>query len=53
VLGGTTGSLVVDGYTGYNVVTDVDGRARCGCAQTDRMREVDDLSLLAGPSGQT
>jgi transposase len=31
VLGGTTGSLVVDAYTGYNNVTDVDGRTRCGC----------------------
>jgi transposase len=31
VLGGTTGSLVVDAYTGYNDVTDVDGRTRCGC----------------------
>jgi transposase len=31
VLGGTNGSLVVDGYTGYNDVTDVDGRTRCGC----------------------
>lgn len=31
VLGGTTGSLVVDAYTGYNDVTDVDGRARGGC----------------------
>jgi transposase len=31
VLGGTTGSLVVDGYTGYNDVTDVDGRTRAGC----------------------
>lgn len=31
VLGGTTGALVVDGYTGYNRVTDVDGRARAGC----------------------
>jgi transposase len=31
VLGGTVGSLVVDGYTGYNEVTDVDGRARGGC----------------------
>ncbi len=31
LLGGTTGSLVVDGYTGYNDVTDVDGRTRCGC----------------------
>jgi transposase len=31
LLGGTIGSLVVDGYTGYNDVTDVDGRARGGC----------------------
>jgi transposase len=31
VLGGTKGSLTVDGYTGYNVVTDVDGRERTGC----------------------
>lgn len=31
VLGGTTGTLVIDGYTGYNRVTDVDGRDRAGC----------------------
>jgi transposase len=31
ILGGTTGSLTIDGYTGYNVVTDVDGRERSGC----------------------
>jgi transposase len=31
VLGRTKGSLTIDGYTGYNVVTDVDGRDRCGC----------------------
>ncbi len=31
ILGGTTGALVVDGYTGYNNVTDPDGRARGGC----------------------
>jgi transposase len=31
VLAGTTGSLVVDAYTGYNEVTDVDGRTRAGC----------------------
>ena len=31
VLGGTKGHLVVDGYTGYNDVTDVDGRTRVGC----------------------
>ncbi|TSC20978.1 IS66 family transposase [Corallococcus sp. Z5C101001] len=31
VLGGTTGALVVDGYTGYNAVTLPEGRARVGC----------------------
>lgn len=31
VLGGSKGSLTVDGYTGYNHVTDVDGRDRTGC----------------------
>jgi transposase len=31
VLGGTTGTLTVDGYTGYNIVTDVEGRERTGC----------------------
>jgi transposase len=31
ILGGTRGTLVVDGYTGYNNVTDPEGRARAGC----------------------
>jgi len=31
ILGGTEGTLVVDGYTGYNVVTEPDGRKRAGC----------------------
>ncbi|HTJ83446.1 MAG TPA: IS66 family transposase [Polyangiaceae bacterium] len=31
VLSGTKGALTIDGYTGYNVVTDVDGRERTGC----------------------
>ena len=31
ILGGTRGALVVDGYTGYNKVTDPHGRARAGC----------------------
>jgi len=31
LLGGTKGVLVVDGYTGYNAVTDVDGRTRSAC----------------------
>lgn len=31
LLGNTKGALVVDGYTGYNAVTQVDGRTRVGC----------------------
>jgi transposase len=31
VLGGTTGTLVVDAFTGYNRVTKADGRTRAGC----------------------
>ena len=31
VLGGSKGALVVDAYSGYNRVTDVDGRVRAGC----------------------
>jgi transposase len=31
ILGGSEGILVVDGYTGYNNVTDPAGRARGGC----------------------
>ncbi len=31
VLGGTTGALVVDAYTGYNAVTVPTGRVRVGC----------------------
>ncbi len=30
-LGGTTGHLLIDGYTGYNSVTTVEGRIRAGC----------------------
>lgn len=31
LLGGTEGALIVDGYTGYNDVTDPEGRERGGC----------------------
>lgn len=31
VLGGTSGTLLVDAYSGYNAVTDVDGRTRAAC----------------------
>ncbi|WXA88017.1 IS66 family transposase [Pendulispora rubella] len=30
VLGGSRGTLTIDGYTGYNIVTDGDGRERSG-----------------------
>jgi transposase len=38
ILGGTTGTLVVDMYTGYNAVTGVDGRQRAGCLAHVRRR---------------
>ncbi|HEY0363908.1 MAG TPA: IS66 family transposase [Solirubrobacteraceae bacterium] len=38
VLGGTQGTLVVDAYTGYNRVTDVDGRSRSSCLAHVRRR---------------
>jgi len=44
VLGGTTGALTVDGYTGYNHVTDVDGRERTGCWSHARRYLFDALS---------
>jgi hypothetical protein len=43
VLGGTKGSLTIDGYTGYNVVTDVDGRDRTGCMSHARRHLFDAL----------
>lgn len=44
VLGGTKGSLTVDGYTGYNIVTDVDGRDRTGCFSHARRHLFDALA---------
>ncbi len=38
VLGGTTGTLVVDMYTGCNAVTGVDGRRRAGCLSHARRK---------------
>jgi transposase len=43
VLGGSKGTLVVDAYTGYNRVTDVDGRARSGCIAHVRRKFFDAL----------
>jgi transposase len=44
ILGGTKGSLTIDGYTGYNVVTDFDGRDRTGCWSHARRYLFDALS---------
>ena len=41
VLGGTTGTLVVDAYTGYNAVTGVNGRTRAGCLAHARRKFFD------------
>ncbi len=38
ILGGTTGTLVVDMYTGYNAVTGVEGRQRAGCLSHARRK---------------
>lgn len=50
VLGGTTGTLVVDAYTGYNAVTGVDGRTRAGCLAHARRKFFD--ALGAHPDAQ-
>lgn len=44
ILGGTKGTLVIDGYTGYNRVTDVDGRDRAGCLAHVRRKIFDALA---------
>ncbi|WP_374265040.1 IS66 family transposase [Corallococcus sp. RDP092CA] len=44
VLGGTTGALVVDAYTGYNAVTLPTGRVRVGCWAHVRRRFFDALA---------
>jgi transposase len=44
VLGGTVGALVVDAYTGYNVVTVPQGRVRVGCWAHVRRRFFDALA---------
>jgi transposase len=38
ILGGTTGTLVVDMYTGYNAITGVEGRQRAGCLSHARRK---------------
>lgn len=44
VLGGTRGALVVDAYTGYNVLTLPQGRVRVGCWAHVRRRFFDALA---------
>jgi transposase len=44
VLGGTRGTLVVDAYTGYNRVADVEGRSRASCLAHVRRRFFDALA---------
>lgn len=51
VLGGTTGYLQVDGYTGYNSVTVPDGRVRVGCWAHVRRKFND--ALASAPEAQT
>lgn len=51
VLGGTTGTLVVDAYSGYNAVVDVDGRVRAGCLAHVRRKFFD--ALATSPDAQT
>jgi transposase len=46
VLGGTKGVLTIDGYTGYNVVTDVEGRDRTGCMSHARRHLFDALAKV-------
>lgn len=40
ILGGTTGTLVVDAYTGYNAVSQPGGRTRAGCLGGHARRKV-------------
>jgi transposase len=49
VLGGTSGTLVVDVYTGYNHVTSVGGRKRAACLAHARRKffEAKDAALEA------
>lgn len=44
VLGGSKGALTIDGYTGYNIVTEVDGRDRTGCFSHARRHLFDALA---------
>jgi transposase len=51
VLGATEGTLVVDGYTGYNAVCDPEARIRAGCWAHARRRFFE--ALPTAPAAQT
>jgi transposase len=51
VLGGTQGTLLVDAYTGYNPVVDVNGRVRAGCLAHVRRKFFE--ALPNAPDAQT
>ena len=50
VLGGTKGTLLVDAYTGYNAVIDVDGRKRAACLAHVRRKFFE--ALATAPEAQ-
>lgn len=50
VLGGSAGTLVVDMYSGYNVVTDVDGRERSACNAHSRRNFFDAMETAPEPA---
>ena len=50
VLGGTRGTLVVDAYTGYNRVVDVDGRSRSSCLAHVRRKFFEALTSHPEPA---
>lgn len=50
VLGGTKGTLLVDAYTGYNPVLDVDGRKRAACLAHVRRKFFE--ALATAPEAQ-
>ena len=52
VLGGSKGTLVVDAYTGYNRVTQVDGRERAGCLAHVRRKFFDALGSAPAAARQ-
>lgn len=52
ILAGTNGVLVVDAFTGYNAVTDDDGRTRAGCLAHIRRKFFDARSDHEGDADE-